>query len=194
MDQELLDRLDLIERMVLQGRRRTQYWGWSLALWGAGQLIAAAWAAFSHHPTLAWSVTMAACGIVTGIGVAKKQAQEHFESLISRAVWAIWLSLGISLTLLGILGNYAGVFTPRSFEAVFFSLMGLTYVATGMILQWKVQTGIGLLWWGAAIVSIFGPVWLLGWMFLVMILLGEIVLGLYLMAREKADLRNARAS
>lgn len=194
MDHELLERIDLIERMVSEGRRGTQYWGWSLALWGSGQLIASIWGTYGHHPTLAWGVTMAACAIVTTIGVSRRRATEHSQSFLSRAIWSIWLSLGISMALLGFLGHAAGVLTGRAFLVVFFSLMGFTYMATGLILQWKVQWGIGLLWWAAAIVALYGPDWLLGWLFLAMVFLGEVVLGLYLMAREKADTRDARAA
>lgn len=194
MDQELFERINLIERMVLEGRRSTQYWGWCLALWGSGQLVAAGWSTLSHRPILAWGVTMTVCGIATGIGVATKRSGQHSQSFLSRAVWSVWLSLGISLTMLAFLGNAAGVFTPRSFQVVFFSLMGLTYVATGLILEWRVQTGIGLVWWAAAVVTIYGPAWLLGWLFVGMVLLGEIFLGVYLMVREKVDTRNARAA
>lgn len=195
MDRELLERIDLIERMVSEGRRGTLYWGWCLALWGSGQLIAAVWSGYGRHPTLAWGVTMAACAIGTAIGVRRKRSTQHSQSFLSRAIWSIWLSLGVSLTLLGFLGNAAGVLTGRAFLVVFFCLMGFTYTATGLILRWRVQWGIGLLWWAAAIAALYGPDWLLGWLFLVSVFLGEVVLGLYLMVREKADMRqHARAA
>jgi hypothetical protein len=194
MDQELLERIDLIERMVLAGRRSTQYWGWCLALWGSGQLIAAAWATFGHRPRLAWGVTMAACGVITGIVVAVRRSRAHSESVVSRAIGSVWLCMGISLTLLGFLGNPAGIFDARSFEVVFFSLMGLTYVASGLILEWHVQTGIGVLWWAGAVAAIYGPGWLISWLFLGMVLVGEVILGIYLMIREKVDSRNAGAA
>lgn len=194
MDQELLERFDLIERMVLEGRRSTQYWGWCLALWGSGQLIATAWATLGRRPTLAWAVTMAACAVATVVAASRKHSTQHSQSLIARAVWSVWLSLGISLSLLGFLGNTSGILTGRAFLAVFFSLMGFTYLATGLIIRWKVQWGIGLLWWAAAIVALYGPGPVLEWLFMAMVFLGEVVLGVYLMAREKADIRHARAA
>jgi hypothetical protein len=194
MDQELLERIDLIERMVLEGRRSTQYWGWCLALWGVGQLVAIGWQRYGGRPTLAWGVTMSICGILTGLGIVRKRSQQRTETALSRAVRSVWFSFGMSITLLAFLGNHAGIFSPRSFDAVFFSLMGLTFVATGLILRWKVQIGVGLLWWAASVFAIFGPGWMVGWMFIIMVFLAEVVFGVYLMAKEKADLRHARTA
>jgi hypothetical protein len=194
MDQELLERIDLIERMVMDGRRSTQYWGWCLALWGTGQLAAVGWQWYGGNPALVWGVTMSICGVLTGIGVVRARSGQRTETLLSRAVWSVWCSFGISITLLAFLGNFAQIFTPRAFEAVFFALMGLTYVATGLILRWKMQIVVGLLWWASSIFAIFGPARLLGWLFIIMVFLAEVVLGVYLMAKEKADLRHARTA
>ena len=68
MNQELLDRIDLIERMVGEGRRTTQYWGWTFVLWGVGQLVALVWSNYGGNPAVAWPVTMIACGVLTTMG------------------------------------------------------------------------------------------------------------------------------
>src|SRR5436853_7306344 len=101
MDQELLERLELIERMVSQGRSTTQYWGWSFVLWGAGQLIALGWSLFLGHSEIAWPVTMTTCGILTGIGSARMRKQEGAETIISRALGSIWGSCGTAIFFLG---------------------------------------------------------------------------------------------
>jgi hypothetical protein len=193
MNQELMERIDLIERMVMEGRRSTQYWGWNFVLWGAGQLAALAWSAYGGRPGLAWGVTMAACGILTGIFIAvQRRGPQTSESLTTRALWAMWFSLGITISLLAFLGNPRGLFTLRSFAAIFLAMMGLTNVASGLILRWRPQISMGLLWWAAAVFTIFGPEEFIPWILVGMIIAGEVLFGLYLMAKERADRRHAR--
>jgi hypothetical protein len=191
MDQELLARIALIERMVSQGRRSTEYWGWCFALWGIGQLTAIAWATLGGRPGLAWGVTMAACGIITGLVIAKKKATEQAETLVSRSLGAIWLCFGVSISLLSFVGNPIGIFSERAACAVFLALMGLTNASSGIILRWPLQVVNGIVWWLAAVFAMLGPEKLVPWVMIVMILVGEVVFGLYLMARERAARRHA---
>ena len=139
MNQELLDRIDLIERMIGEGRRTTQYWGWTFVLWGVGQLIALIWANYGGNPAVAWPVTMIACGVLTGIGSGRMHAAERAETFISRALGAIWFSCGIAISVLAFIGNPKGVFTASSFLAAFFALMGFANFASGLVLRWRLQ-------------------------------------------------------
>ena len=191
MNQELLDRIDLIERMVGEGRRTTQYWGWTFVLWGVGQLVALVWSNYGGNPAVAWPVTMIACGVLTTIGSWRMHARERAETYVSRALGAIWFSCGISISILAFIGNPKGAFTAVSFIAAFFALMGFANFASGLVLHWRLQQGMGILWWAAAAVAMLAPAKFLGWTFVGMDVVGEILFGLYLMARERADLRHA---
>jgi len=191
MNQELLDRIDLIERMVGEGRRTTQYWGWIFVLWGVGQLVALGWSSYGGRPEVAWPVTMIACGVLTTIGSWRMHARERAETYVSRALGSIWFSCGISISVLAFIGNPKGTFTAVSFIAAFFALMGFANFASGLVLHWRLQQGMGILWWAAAAVAMLAPAKFLGWTFVGMDVVGEILFGLYLMARERADLRHA---
>ena len=191
MDQELLQRLELIESMVLQGRRTTQNWGWSFVLWGAGQLIALAWTIFLGHPEIAWAVTMTLCGILTGIGSSRMRKAEGAESIISRSLGSIWFSCGIALFFLGLIGNSTGFFTFHTFMEVLFALMGVANMASGAILRWRTQQILGALWWAGAVVIMFGSEQLTLWLFVGMTLCAELLFGIYLMLRGKPGLRHA---
>ena len=37
-EQELKDRLSLIESMIAEGRRHTESWGWTFVLWGVATI------------------------------------------------------------------------------------------------------------------------------------------------------------
>jgi hypothetical protein len=191
MNQELLDRIDLIERMIGEGRRTTQYWGWTFVLWGVGQLIALGWSIYGGNPAVAWPVTMIACGVLTVIGSRRMHAREGAETYVSRALGAIWFSCGISISVLAFIGNPKGTFTASSFLAAFFALMGFANFASGLVLRWRLQQSLGILWWAAAAVAMLAPDQFVGWTFVGMDVVGEILFGLYLMAKERAGLRHA---
>jgi hypothetical protein len=191
MDQDLLQRIDLIERMVLQARHTTQYWGWCFALWGSGQLAALGLSIVLPNGMLIWAIAMTTCGIVTGIVIRRKRATEEKESLAFRPLLAIWLGFGISISLLTFLGQPTGLFTMRAYCTVFFALMGFTNFSSGMILRWPLQIAAGTAWWGAGVLVMYGPEKIIAWTFIAMIFLGEVVFGLYLMLRERLDRRHA---
>jgi hypothetical protein len=192
MDQELLERIDLIERMVLEGRRTSQYWGWCFVLWGTGQLVALALSnTLNWHPTLIWAVTLGTCGVITKLVSTRQRRAADKQTLLSRSILAIWISYAVSITLLSFVGNPAGIFSLRSYCTVFLVFMGFSNAASGIILRWPLQIWIGIAWWLAAAVTVFGPEKIIGWIWITMIFLGEVVFGLYLMARERADRRHA---
>jgi hypothetical protein len=191
MDQELLQRLELIERMVMQGRRTTQNWGWTFVLWGAGQLVALGWTIFFGHPEFAWPITMTLCGILTGIGSSRMRKAQGAETIVSRALGSIWFSCGIALFLLGLVGNAIGFFTFRTFMEVLFALMGVANMASGTILRWRTQQALGAIWWAAGLVVMLGSNQVTLWTFVIMVLAAELFFGIYLMLREKKDLRHA---
>ena len=63
-EQDLRERLALIEKMIAEGRRSTESWGWMFVLWGAAYCVAIGWATWGHGlsvwgsgRSLAWPVT-----------------------------------------------------------------------------------------------------------------------------------------
>lgn len=63
--EDLLTRFELVEMMMQEGRRSTEYWGWSFVLWGAAYLVAIAWSYWSHASNIAWPVTMIAATVLS---------------------------------------------------------------------------------------------------------------------------------
>jgi len=48
-EQELKERLSLIESMIAEGRRHTESWGWTFVLWGLVYYLAIAWSAWGQR-------------------------------------------------------------------------------------------------------------------------------------------------
>ena len=91
-EQELKDRLSLIETMIAEGRQSTESWGWTFVLWGVAYYVAIAWCNWGHS-NFAWPVTMIATSILTGV-VASRMGNKQPETTVGRAIGAIWIGIG----------------------------------------------------------------------------------------------------
>src|SRR5260370_19302872 len=110
-EQELKERLRLIERMIAEGRRNTGSWGWTFVLWGVAYYVAMAWSAWGHS-VWAWPATILIAVIVTVV-VASLKASNHPETTLGRAIGSIWIALGISMFLLFLAFGVSGVLTDH---------------------------------------------------------------------------------
>jgi len=183
---ELKDRLSLIETMIAEGRRTTQSYGWTFVLWGVAYYVAIAWSSFAHYG-LAWPITMISACVLMGLLVWLKQSKcgHKPETTKSRAIWASWISMAISMfVLLDALGFGGRLADERIFIAVAATLVGTANATSSFILKWKLQFACAVVWWVAAIVSCFGTVHQSSIAFLAAIFLCQIVFGVYLMVRE----------
>lgn len=191
-DQELRDRLSLIETMITEGRRTTKRWGWTFVLWGAAYMIAMAWATWGHGK-LAWPVTIIAAVIVTGLGVSVKGSQP--ETTMGRAIISIWIALGVTMFVLFPALGVSGQLTDQHlFASILSAILGMANGASGLILRWKIQLGCALVWWTAAVVSCFGTDTQRTVAFLIAIFLCQIVFGAYAMTAESRERKRRGAT
>jgi hypothetical protein len=177
-EQELKDRLSLIESMIAEGRRRTESWGWTFILWGVAFYLASAWSEWSHS-AWAWPVTMLIAAILT-VAVVSSKERKYPETTVGRAIGSIWTALGISMFLLFLALGLSGRLTdPHLFPAAVSAILGMANGASALILRWKVQIGCAVVWWATAVASCFGSNLQSSIVFLVAIFLCQIVFGIY---------------
>jgi hypothetical protein len=177
-EQELKDRLSLIERMIAEGRRNTESWGWTFVLWGVAYYLAIAWSAWGHS-AWAWPVTVLIAVIVTVV-TASSKAGNHPGTTLGRAIGSIWMALGISMFLLFLTLGVSGRLTDQHlFVAVISAMLGMANGASALILRWKAQIVCAVVWWVAAVATCFGTDAQSMIVFLVAIFLCQIVFGIY---------------
>ncbi|MGA8677654.1 MAG: hypothetical protein WB621_20775 [Candidatus Acidiferrales bacterium] len=176
-EQELKDRLSLIESMMAEGRRTTESWGWTFVLWGVAFYVAIAWSGWNHS-AWAWPVTMLVA-VVLSVALSSKE-RKHPETMLGRAVGSIWTALGISMFVLFLALGLSGRLTdPHLFPAAVSAILGMANGASALILRWKVQLWCAVVWWAAAVASCFGSDVQTSIVFLVAIFLCQIVFGIY---------------
>ncbi|MGH9449596.1 MAG: hypothetical protein ACRD11_03555 [Terriglobia bacterium] len=154
-EQELKDRLNLIESVISEGRRTTESCGWTFVLWGVAFYAAIAWSIMGQS-AWTWPVTMVAAAIVTVV-VARLKVGNHPRTTLGRAVSSIWIALGVSMFVLFISLGVSGRLTdPRLFISVASAILGMANGASGLLLRWKIQFACAIVWWAATVASCFG--------------------------------------
>lgn len=200
--QDLKDRISLIENMMAEGRRNTESWGWIFVLWGVAYYIAIAWSAWGNHSSLAWSITMMAAMIATFGFVAWRASRGGGKSqpptTLGRASTAVWIAVGISfIVLLPALG-IGGRSNSNLVIAVIGTLLGTANAASSIILKWKLQFGCALVWWSLAVIACLGTERQSLIALLVALFFCQIVFGIYGMIcesrRDKAIVARRGAS
>jgi hypothetical protein len=182
-EMDLRDRLDLMQKMIAEGRRTTGRWGWIIVLWGIAFYVAFAWSALTHSPW-AWPVTVLGAFVLARILHRHRNASQP-RTVMSRAIGSIWIAMGVSMFILFPTIEISGrTVDPNLFMAVITTMLGTTNAASSMILKWKEQFACAVVWWLAALASCFGTLKQCMIAFLVAVFLCQIVFGIYGIAYE----------
>jgi hypothetical protein len=177
-EQELKDRLNLIESMIAEGRRKTESWGWTFVLWGVAYYVAIAWSTWGHS-AWAWPVTMLT-GVVLTFVIGLRKSANQPQTTLARAITSIWSALGISMVLVFLALGFSGRLTDQHlFLALICAMLGLANGASAMILRWNLQLACAVVWWATSVLTCFGSSNQSLIVFLVAIFLCQIVFGIY---------------
>ena len=189
---ELAERLNLIESMMAEGRRKVESWSWTFLLWGVAYYIAFFWG-WLGHGRYAWPITMLAAGALTMFIIACRRASSPATTL-SRAIGSVWAATGSSLFIVLCSLGYSGRLSDaNSMIAVFAAMLGLANAASALTLRWKAQMFCAIIWWAAAVVACYGSGKVLLLDFLVAVFFGQIVFGFYGMYNESQRRRRSVA-
>jgi hypothetical protein len=196
--QDLNERVSLIAKMIAEGRRSTESWGWTFLLWGVAYCVAVAWASWGGSASVwghryvvvggvysgvAWPVTKICAAILTlVVGIRKGKRQPG--TTISRAIVAVWISLGISMLLIFPSLAMAGKLDEHSFVALVAAMLGAANGASGIILRWKAQIACAVVWWITSALGCFGSTTQLTVLFLTAVFICQILFGIYAMVLE----------
>jgi hypothetical protein len=101
------------------------------------------------------------------------------------------MAAGISLFLLGFAGGASQVFQPSAILALALVLQGMPNFASGMILRWRVQVAVAVIWWVAGAAAMFLKAQAAAWTYMVAVMIGSVLFGLYLIFRQRKDAKRA---
>lgn len=187
---DLRERLDLIECMISEGRRKTESWGWTFLLWGVAYFVAILWASkgsavsiWGVHTAMAWPVTMVAATLLT-IAIGMRRGKGKPDTTMGRAIISIWISVGVSMILIFPSLASTGRLDPHSFVAIVAGMLAVANGASGIFLRWKMQFACAVVWWITSVAACFGSDAQLTIIFLSALFLCQIAFGIYAMTME----------
>lgn len=182
---ELRERLELIESMIQEGRRKTERWGWTFVLWGVAYFVAIAWS-FWGKSSLAWPVSMVAASVLTGV-LATRQTRGQPETAIGRSISSVWIATGISMFVLLLALGIQGLLEQQVFMGIVSAMLGTANAASSMILKWRTQFICTLIWWTTSVVCVVGTPAQSTLALIIAIFLCQIVFGIYAMVCESRN-------
>ena len=194
--QELKERLDVIESMLAEGRRKCESWGWAFVLWGVAYYVAIAWSVLGRYSAgsrLAWPVTMIAAAVVTGI-VASRTKRSHPGTTVGRAMSAIWSVMGTVLFVVLISLGFSGRSDLHLVVVIAAAMLAVANGISSIILRWKMQFACAVVWLVTAVGACFAGDAQLAALSLAALFLCQIVFGVYAMILDSRRRRQGEAA
>ncbi|MGD0345120.1 MAG: hypothetical protein ABSA85_00100 [Terracidiphilus sp.] len=191
--EEIVQRIELMESMVAEGRRFTARCGWIFVLWGVVDLAAMSWRYFQPDSrwvgAWAWPICLVAGAALTLLGRALQgRRQNCVRGLRCRSVEAVWAMMGISLAIYVAGAMVRHLTWQYSYVAGLLIIIGMAHAISAVILRWRVQGLVAAVWWAGAIAAfcVRSNAGVQRIMFVEMVF-GMILFGLYAMALERTS-------
>ena len=188
---DLLQRVELMETMIAEGRRSMCRHGWIFLLWGIVCLLPMGWWHLQPDSNWvgkwAWPVCLFFGWVLTAIGMKLQQSgRPVHRSATNRSIGAVWGVMGAAMgiyVLSAILSHHSH---QVSYLAGILLILGMAHATSAAILRWRAQAVVAAFYWAGAI-SMFCnlPMQRLSQIFLAEICIGGILFGLYTMLMER---------
>jgi hypothetical protein len=157
-----LEEIAYIKKIIDDSRKTIIYNGREFIFWGILVSIGMVFTYFGeilHKYTnifLFWFILIAIGWLYAGYNayVDKKKAKKATFS--NKIIGAVWLTFGITSSMIGFVGTYSHGINPDYLNAIFASLLAAQYYITGIIVNYKLFKNLSFFWWlGSAIMFLF---------------------------------------
>ena len=192
---DILQRIELMESMIAEGRQTTMRCGWIFILWGLVNLAGMIWQMSPYHSRWGWPVCLGTGIVIQIVGlVRRKRDNPRCKGMQSRSVEAVWAMTGLALIV------YVGAAMATHFDwqysylSALLVLVGLAHAISAVILRWRVQAVVAGLWWaGAVAILVFNSRRAANDIFLIEMCFGMIAFGIYVMLLEHRGAADSRS-
>lgn len=183
--QELIERIDLVEAMIAEGKNSTARRGWIFVTWGFTYILAVLWNSYLPQKEWAWPICIGLALIAIKFGQLRQRRRSLRESTRSRSIDAVWSGFGKAVLLYVIVAGLSHRLQDPSYEAAVLIFFGGAHAMSATILRWRVQWAVAILWFAAGAAAFFVTSKVAIGVFIVASLLGLVCFGLYVMALER---------
>jgi len=159
MDQKsAIEELALIRRVMEESRRFAVDNGKYYLAWGIIITIAI----FAQYAVILidnesvsswiWIVTVAFGWLISIVMGMREPSKPGVWTVGARLISLIWVSAGVSMTILGFVGGMTGAVHSWAICPVIATVMGGAYTTSSLVYRMKWLTMVGIAWWVGAIV------------------------------------------
>jgi len=183
---QLLDRLNLIEQMVAEGRQTTERHGWIFIAWGLCYIVATLWASVGPYRAWSWWVCLAVTlAFVTAGQIRQRRKSAGAVSTKSHTLGSVWTVFSVAIMLYVFAAAISNHIGGVMFLSTICFFLGTVNVTSAAIYRWPMQSIAGLIWWAAGCYAQFTDTNGAGIAFLIATFFSQIVFGIYMMVMER---------
>jgi len=154
---DLLQRLELMEAMIAEGRGFTTHNAWIFVLWGLVDLVAWSWQNLVHTQFAgAWAWPICSSPAPSSPSPARRcrRSPRAFPTASPAAAFmSVWAMMGLSMAIYVASAMITHFTWQYSYIAALLMMVGMAHAISAVILRWRVQGVVAAIWWagGAAI-------------------------------------------
>jgi hypothetical protein len=155
---ELVQRLELMEAMIAEGRQYTGRNSWIFVLWGVVDLVAMSWQYYFPHfgGRWAWPICLPAGVVLTLAGKAvQRRAPGYSKNEECSRVMSVWGMAGLAMGIYVASAMLTHFDWQFSYMAAILMMIGIAHAISAAILRWWMQGLTAAVYWagGAAILA-----------------------------------------
>jgi hypothetical protein len=102
-----------------------------------------------------WPVLITFGWIYTIVTEIRSEKKRRVKTFAGKIIGAVWISFGISATILGFVGTVSGAYHSVIISPLIAVLLGTGYLVSGLLYGKSWVSYLSIAWWGGAIVMFF---------------------------------------
>ena len=144
--------LAFVRSVVEDNRKALRVDAWPLLVWGLLSVfgVVLAYLAPVVDSIWLWLVIVGLAWILTGTRVLTS-GRRHPANLSERALSMLWFGLLTAMTVIGFVGTFTQSLPPAAITPSVAALFGAGYLASAVLLDWRVLKWFALAWWAGSI-------------------------------------------
>jgi hypothetical protein len=151
---DLVQRIELMERMIAEGRQYTGRNAWIFVLWGLVDLTAWVWQNYSPHfgGRWAWPICLTVGAILTLAGkLPQRREQGYSRDHTCSRVMGVWNMMGFAMGIYVASAMLTHFSWQYSYIAGLLMMLGMAHAISAMLLRWWVQGLTAAVYWAGGV-------------------------------------------
>lgn len=136
-----------------------------------------------------WIIVISVGWLFSFYSAVKRKRSAYVKTFARKILGSVWLSVGLTMTLLGFVGTYSGAFRLVFVSPILASLLGVAFFITGVLQEqtWIKWLCIG--WWTGAVIMFLYPGIQTILIMASMMLLFQVIPGIYIYKKYQLEFK-----